>query len=160
MPDDGTIVLHTHGEEQTRALGVRLAGALSGGERIGLAGELGAGKTCLVRGIAEGLGIPPHRVVSPSFTILAIYEGGRLPLHHVDLFRLEAGAADMEELRESMYGRGVCAVEWFEHLAEPLEDWLEIRLTFVGPESRRLVAAAHGVGYDRAMAVLADSEWR
>jgi tRNA threonylcarbamoyladenosine biosynthesis protein TsaE len=158
--EDARLVLHTHGEEETRALGVRLAGALCGGERIGLAGELGAGKTCLVRGIAEGLGIPPRRVVSPSFTILAIYEGGRLPLHHIDLFRLAAGAGDMEELRESMYGRGVCAIEWFEHLAEPLEDWLEISLTFVGPDSRRLVAAAHGVGYDRAMAVLAESEWR
>jgi tRNA threonylcarbamoyladenosine biosynthesis protein TsaE len=160
VPESGLVVLHTHGEEETRALGARLAGALNGGERIGLSGELGAGKTCLVRGIAEGLGVPPGRVVSPSFTILAVYEGGRLPLYHIDLFRLAEGGADMDELREYLYGDGVCAVEWFEHLGEPLEDWLEISLTFVGAQSRRLVAAAHGVGYDRAMAVLADSAWR
>ena len=149
------VVLLTNGEEETRAVGRRLGEALLGGERIGLSGELGAGKTCFVRGIAEGLGIDPDRVRSPSFTLLAIHEEGRVPLYHIDLFRLESGA-DAEELREFVYGQGVCAIEWFERLAEGLEGFLEVTLTFVGAESRRLVAAAHGVGYDRLTSLLAE----
>lgn len=143
--------LVSRSEEETRAFGQRLAGSLRGGERIGLAGELGAGKTCLVRGIAEGLCIRPELVRSPSFVVLVSYEGGRLPLHHVDLFRLSPGKVDLEELREVLYGPGVCAVEWFDRLREPLEDFLEIQLTFVGVEERRLVAVGHGVGYHHMM---------
>jgi tRNA threonylcarbamoyladenosine biosynthesis protein TsaE len=150
------LVLLTRGEDETRAVGRRLGAALSGGERIGLAGELGAGKTCFVRGIAEGLGLRPETVRSPTFTLLAIHEGGRLPLYHIDLFRLPDGA-DAEDLREYVYGDGVCAIEWFERLAEGLEDYLEVTLTFVGPETRRLVAAAHGVGYDRLTSMLRES---
>lgn len=154
-------MLVTRGEEETRALGRRLGAELSGGERVGLSGELGAGKTCFVRGIAEGLGIRPEAVRSPSFTLLATHDGGRLPLHHIDLFRLPEGV-DVEDLREIVYGDGVCAIEWFERMAGGLEDFLEICLTFVGPQERQLVAAAHGLGYDRLMAVLRESRgaWR
>lgn len=151
------IELVTASEEETRAVGRRLADTLRGGERIGLAGELGAGKTCLVRGIAEGLRIPPQLVRSPSFTVMVPYEGGRLTLYHVDLFRLAPGRADDELLREVLYGRGVCAIEWFDRLGDPLEDFLEIRLTFVGAEERRLVAVGHGVGYHHMMRGLQES---
>jgi tRNA threonylcarbamoyladenosine biosynthesis protein TsaE len=144
-------------EEETRALGRRLASSLRGGERIGLAGELGAGKTCLVRGIAEGLGVSPGLVRSPSFTLLVSYEGGRVPLHHIDLFRLSPGKVDLEDLREVLYGPGVCAIEWFDRLMEPLEDFVEIQLTFVGAEERRLVAVGHGVGYHHMMRGLRES---
>jgi tRNA threonylcarbamoyladenosine biosynthesis protein TsaE len=134
-----------------------LADSLRGGERIGLAGELGAGKTCLVRGIAEGLHIRPELVRSPSFTLLVPYEGGRLPLYHVDLFRLAPGKVDEEELREVLYSPGVCAIEWFDRMGERLEDFLEIQLTFVGAEERRLVAVGHGVGYHHMMRGLRES---
>ena len=144
----------THCEEETHTLGMRLAAACRGGELIGLRGELGAGKTCLVRGLAEGLGINPDRVRSPSFTLVNEYSGGRLPLYHIDLFRLSPGELDRLALREYLYGRGVCAVEWFERLGEPLRDFLELSLTFVGESERRLVAVAHGVGYDAAIASL------
>lgn len=144
----------TRGEAETRAVGVHLAAALRGGERIGLSGELGAGKTCLVRGLAVGLGIPAESVRSPSFTLVLPYAGGRLPLYHLDLFRLSPGGEDRAELREYLYGSGVCAVEWFERLGEPLLDFLAITLTFVGAETRRLVAAGHGVGYDAMLAAL------
>ena len=155
------LVLTTRSAAETHRLGMRLGAELSGGERIGLSGELGAGKTCLVRGVAEGLGIAPEAVRSPSFTLLATYEGGRLPLHHIDLFRLGDGV-DAEDLREILYGDGVCAVEWFERLADGLEDFLEISLTFVGPRARRLVAAARGVRYDRLIAILGETHraWR
>jgi tRNA threonylcarbamoyladenosine biosynthesis protein TsaE len=144
---DRPVVLDTRNETETRAVGRRLAAVLRGGERIGLSGELGAGKTCFVRGIAEGLGIPPEQVRSPSFPIVLPYEGGRLPLYHIDLFRLaDADPAELG-LRELLYGSGVAAIEWFGHLREPLEDFLEISLTFVGAGARRLVAVGNGVGY-------------
>jgi tRNA threonylcarbamoyladenosine biosynthesis protein TsaE len=141
------IELTTADEEETRAVGRRLAAALRGGERIGLSGELGAGKTCFVRGLAEGLGIPPEEVRSPSFPILIPYEQGRLPLYHIDLFRLPAGDVDALSLREYLYGAGVCAIEWPERLDEPLGDRLEIHIAFAPGGGRRLLAVAHGSGY-------------
>lgn len=151
---DRAVTLDTRSEAETRAIGRRLARVLRGGERIGLCGEIGAGKTCFVRGIAEGLGIPPGQVQSPSFPIIVPYFGGRLPLYHIDLFRLaDADPAELG-LRELLYGTGVAAVEWFDHLREPLEDFLQVSLTFVGPEARRLVALGHGVGYHHMLGSL------
>ena len=137
----------TRSEAETQALGARIAGLCRGGELIGLRGELGAGKTCLVRGLADGLGIDSDRVRSPSFTLVNEYSGGRLPLYHIDLFRLAPGELDRLALREYLYGDGVCAVEWFERLGEPLVDFLELSLTFVGESERRIVAVSHGVRY-------------
>lgn len=148
------IRLFTAGEAETRAVGRHLAGGLRGGACIGLSGELGAGKTCLVRGLAQGLAIPPDQVRSPSFPILLPYEGGRLPLYHIDLFRLPAGDVDSLALREYIYGPGVCAIEWFGRLDEPLRDFLEIAIEFAGGDRRLLVATAHGLGYDAALHVL------
>jgi len=137
----------THSEDETQALGARIAGLCRGGELIGLRGELGAGKTCLVRGLADGLGVDPDRVRSPSFTLVNEYSGGRLALYHIDLFRLAPAELDRLALREYLYGDGVCAVEWFERLGEPLVDFLELSLTFVGESVRRIVAVSHGVRY-------------
>jgi len=148
------VVVLTRGEEETRALGRHIGETLQGGERIGLSGELGAGKTCFVRGLAEGLGIPPGKVHSPSFTLVLPYEEGRLPLYHIDLFRLHPSELDRLALREYIYGDGVCAIEWVEHLGEPLDDCLEICLTFVEAEKRRLVAVGYGVGYDSMLDLL------
>jgi len=145
----------THSQEETHALGARLGAACRGGELIGLRGELGAGKTCLVRGMAEGLGINPDRVRSPSFTLVNEYAGGRLPLFHIDLFRLAPGELDRLALREYLFGRGVCALEWFERLGEPLTEFLEIALTFVEENERLVVATAHGVGYHRLIGACA-----
>jgi tRNA threonylcarbamoyladenosine biosynthesis protein TsaE len=149
-----SVELFTASESETRRVGRALGDALRGGERIGLAGELGAGKTCLVRGLAEGLGIGPGQVRSPSFPVLLPYTGGRLPLYHIDLFRLPAGDVDGLALREYLYGAGVCAIEWYEKLDEPLRDFLAISIEFAGRERRRLVASAHGLGYDAALQVL------
>lgn len=142
-------------DEETRAIARHLASALRGGERIGLAGELGTGKTTFVRGLAEGLGIAPEDVRSPSFPILLPYEGGRLPLYHVDLFRLPAGDIDSLALREYIYGSGVCAIEWYERLDEPMTDFLEIALQFAAEDCRRLVAVAHGIEYERLVEIIA-----
>src|SRR5439155_17540876 len=100
----------THTPAETEALGEVLGRAARGGELIGLVGELGAGKTCFVRGLARGLGADPDRVHSPSFITVTEYAGGRLPLAHVDLYRLEAPLADPLFLRDVLYGDGVAAV--------------------------------------------------
>ena len=148
------LLLRSGGEAETLALGRRLGRVARGGERIALRGELGAGKTVLVRGIAAGLGIPPEEVRSPSFPVLLVYEEGRLPLYHIDLFRQSAAAANDLELREYLYGEGVSVIEWADRLAEPLEDFLEIALTFVGKDERSLVVAGHGVGYHHFLRAL------
>ena len=133
-------------EDETRAFGARLAGLLAAGDLIGLCGELGAGKTCFVRGLAEGLGIASHKVRSPTFTLVNEYSGGRLPLYHIDLYRLTPTDVDRMALREYLYGDGVCVVEWFERLGEDAPH-LHVQLTFVGENERLLVATAHGERY-------------
>src|SRR5205807_8587717 len=100
----------TRSPEETGALGELLGRAARGGELIGLVGELGAGKTCLVRGLARGLGADPDRVHSPSFITVTEYPGGRLLLVHVDLYRLEQPVSDDLWLREALYGDGAAAV--------------------------------------------------
>jgi tRNA threonylcarbamoyladenosine biosynthesis protein TsaE len=137
----------SHSEDETRTLGIRLARCLRGGELIGLVGELGAGKTCFVRGLAEGLGIAPQKVRSPTFTLVNEYSGGRLPLYHVDLYRLSPSPVDRMALRDYLYGDGVCVVEWFERLGEA-SPHLRIQFTFVGADERALVAQGRGARYD------------
>ena len=141
------LTIRSHSEDETRGLGVRLARCLRGGELIGLVGELGSGKTCFVRGLAEGLGITPQKVRSPTFTLVNEYRGGRLPLYHVDLYRLAPSPVDRMALRDYLYGDGVCVVEWFERFGEA-SPHLRIQFTFVGADERALVAQSRGAQYD------------
>ncbi len=141
--------LRTRAEEETRAVGRALGQMVAGGELIGLYGPLGAGKTSLVRGLAEGLGVPPERVRSPSFTMAVTYREGRVPLHHIDLFRLVPSPLDRLALREYMFGDGVCIVEWFDHFAEPI-DHLAVELAYAGvPNERRVSLRASSARYAR-----------
>ena len=105
-------ILETFGEEETRAFGRRLGETAVPGEVICLDGDLGVGKTVFAQGFAEGLGINGP-VASPTFTIVQTHEKGRLPLYHMDVYRLE----DEDELEaiggsEMLLGDGVCLVEW------------------------------------------------
>ena len=150
QPASEPLTVLCRSEDETRAFGARLARVLEAGDLIGLRGDLGAGKTCLVRGLAEGLGIPPGRVRSPTFTLIGEYSGGRLPLYHLDLYRLEPTDVDGLALREYLDGDGVCVVEWFERLHDDSAR-LEVHLTFVGPSERRLVVSAYGARYDRRL---------
>ena len=112
----------THSPEETRALGGRLADRMQGGEVVAFTGDLGAGKTAFVSGMAQALGIE-ERVTSPTFTIVNEYEGGRLPLFHFDMYRL--GSADELFLigwEDYLSRGGVCAVEGSENVAEAVED--------------------------------------
>ena len=102
---------------ETEALGAALAKLLWPGAVVAFTGDLGAGKTAFVRGMAQGLGVA-GRVTSPTFTIVNEYEGGRLPLFHFDLYRLASSDGRFEMGGEDYLRRGgVCAVEWSENAA-------------------------------------------
>ena len=117
----------THGELETEALGARLAAGLTPGAVVAYRGGLGMGKTAFTRGLARGLGYQ-GRVTSPTFTIVNEYEGGRLPLFHFDMYRLEGADALFDIGWEDYLDRGgVCAVEW----SELAEDALPPETVFV-----------------------------
>src|SRR5262245_43271965 len=131
--------------EATEAVAERLGRTAEGGELLGLEGELGAGKTCFVRGLARGLGADADAVASPTFIMATEYPGGRRPLHHVDLYRLEPPLADTLFLREVLYGAGVAAVEWFDRLPPACaDDALRVVLTYGEGERRTIRLTAHG----------------
>ena len=113
---------YTKSAEQTRELGRRLAENLAPGAVIAFSGELGAGKTAFTSGLAAGLGIT-ERVTSPTFTIVNEYEGGRIPLFHFDLYRLNSSEELFDIGWEDYLARGgVCAVEWSERAEDLLEE--------------------------------------
>ncbi|HSN04401.1 MAG TPA: tRNA (adenosine(37)-N6)-threonylcarbamoyltransferase complex ATPase subunit type 1 TsaE [Nitrospira sp.] len=124
----------------TEAFGRAIGRALAGGETLALSGELGAGKTALVRGIAAGLGVPPSAVSSPTFVLIHEYQG-RLPLVHVDLYRLRSDAdAESIGLGDYFQGHTVTAIEWADKFPTLLPaDRLEITLRHKSPTTR----AAH-----------------
>jgi tRNA threonylcarbamoyladenosine biosynthesis protein TsaE len=140
-------------ERHTKSWGKKLAKLLQGGEIVGLNGEFGAGKTCFVRGVAEGLGVADKAWIrSPTFTLINEYHG-RLPVYHIDLYRV-SGHAQQEDLhlREYLYGDGVCLVEWFEYLpAKETEEFLEVHFSHGDGNQRRLMFAAHGDRYERIL---------
>ena len=110
----------SHNEQETEALGQRLAAALSPGAVVAYRGGLGMGKTAFTRGLAKGLGYS-GRVTSPTFTIVNEYEGGRLPLFHFVMYRLEDDDALFDIGWEDYLDRGgVCAVEWSEQVARAM----------------------------------------
>ena len=110
----------TRSEAETEALGARLAAVLTPGTVVAYRGGLGMGKTAFTRGLARGLGYQ-GRVTSPTFTIVNEYEGGRLPLFHFDMYRLEGADALFDIGWEDYLDRGgVCAVEWSELTEEAL----------------------------------------
>jgi tRNA threonylcarbamoyladenosine biosynthesis protein TsaE len=136
----------TQRPEETEALGEVLGSALQSGDFVALVGELGAGKTAFVRGVARGVGLPSDaQVSSPTFAIVNSYRGGRIPVFHADLYRVK----DAEELYDAgwydlMSSDGVLLVEWFDRVPEAAPpDWLEIRLARI-PRGRELTFVPHG----------------
>ena len=124
--------------EETEDLGARLAGRLNSGAVVAFTGDLGAGKTAFVRGMARGLGIS-DRVTSPTFTIVNEYEGDRLPLFHFDLYRLGSSDELFDIGWEDYLSRGgVCAVEWSENAALE-EDVISVDICRGETEHRRVI---------------------
>jgi len=128
----------SNSEAETRGIGATIAVGLQPGAVLLLSGDLGAGKTALSRGLAEGLGIDPDEVTSPTFTLVHEYRGGRLPLIHVDLYRLDRADLDEIGLDQDVAEKGVVVVEWAERLARPITGAIAIRITDLGGDRREI----------------------
>jgi tRNA threonylcarbamoyladenosine biosynthesis protein TsaE len=129
-------VVITQSDAETEAEGRKLGERLGPGARVHLHGDLGAGKTVFVRGLADGLGVDPDEVNSPTFTLMQEYHG-RVTLYHVDLYRI--GPADVPDLGlEPLAADGVLAIEWAERLPAPVADAIRVDIEDLGDHERRL----------------------
>lgn len=129
----------TYTSEETKAVAARFASTLGATEVLGLVGPLGAGKTCFVQGLAEGLEIPYPIVNSPSFTIVQEYLGGRLNLFHIDFYRLQRESEVWDLGLEEYYERGACVVEWADRFPSAMPSgtrWIYFEI--VGENKRRI----------------------
>jgi len=136
------VTIETHSEEETRSLGAEIGAVAKAGDIVLLLGTFGVGKTTLVQGLGRGLGVEGN-VNSPSFTIANEYRG-RIPLYHVDLYRVEEmDSTTLEALAEYFGGDGICIVEWPGSLPPSLQrDADRIEMTVTGDTSRRLTLLA------------------
>ena len=158
-----TLVATTSSVDATRDVGEAISSLARPGDVIVLAGDLGAGKTAFVQGFGRGLGVT-GRITSPTFTLVHVYEG-RLPIHHLDVYRLEqlSEALDLG-LPEILDEGGVVLVEWGDAILPVLpHDLLEVRLTFgPGDDDRHIAFRAVGAGWAPRTDALAGvlSPWR
>ena len=139
------LVIETTGPDETIALGARLAARLGPGDCVALIGELGAGKTQLAKGIAQGLDIDPREVTSPTFVLHSAHQG-RLTLHHVDAYRMKS-AAELDDLAltDFLDAGGVAVIEWADRVRDALPARrLEITMEHAGHDRRRLSFRAIG----------------
>jgi tRNA threonylcarbamoyladenosine biosynthesis protein TsaE len=138
----------TYSEEESRAVARELAVRLDPGDVILLSGDLGAGKTVFVKGLAQGLGVDPDEVSSPTFTLIHEYRGGRFTLYHADLYRLEKAATDDLGLEDGEVVSGVLVIEWPERLSHALPGAMSVRIEIVDDATREIVVGdtSHGSG--------------
>jgi tRNA threonylcarbamoyladenosine biosynthesis protein TsaE len=157
------LVLDSHSADDTAAIGAAIGRRLRGGDVLGVAGDLGAGKTEFVRGLARGLDIAPGVIYSPSFTLVAEHRG-RLTLNHIDLFRFATELTAYEEqeigIDDYLAPSGVTVVEWFRKLARPRSVWTAEVDIDVGDASARTLRIEGATA--RATEILEglDSAWR
>jgi tRNA threonylcarbamoyladenosine biosynthesis protein TsaE len=133
------LTITTHAESETTAVGRDLARTLTAGSVVLLHGDLGAGKTAFVRGMAEGLGAEPEDVSSPTFTLMQEYRGGRATLVHVDLYRLD-DPREIDDLGLEEIGAGsVLAIEWAEKLPRLPPRAIDVTIEHGGGDTRSIV---------------------
>jgi tRNA threonylcarbamoyladenosine biosynthesis protein TsaE len=155
ISESSTVEFLSHNPEQTRHIGARLGMALQPGDFICLQGDLGAGKTTFVQGVAQGWA-SMDAVSSPTFIIVNIYrDGNQKQLFHLDAYRLES-TLEAEELDlQSMQAEGPLLIEWPERMERLIpRDRLWIKLEHVSPEERRMKAASHGQRYADLLEVI------
>lgn len=154
-----SVQIKTKGERETISVGRSLGRRLSPGDLICLTGDLGTGKTCFVKGLAGGLGIKGRAVTSPTFIIIREYKG-RIPLYHIDLYRI-GFVEDIRDIgmEEAIYGQGVTAIEWAERISETLPDErIDVTLNYVDEKTRVIEMKAFGPHHSRALRE-ASKEW-
>ena len=128
----------SNSEDETITIARELAAGLQPGAVLLLSGQLGAGKTAFVRGLAAGLGIDPDEVSSPTFTLVHEYRGGRLTLYHADLYRLEKTATEDLGLEEKGVAAGVLAIEWPDRLTHTRTGAMTVNIDIVDDTTRRI----------------------
>lgn len=151
------VEVETGSPEQTRQLGARLAAVAEPGDLLCMWGDLGAGKTVFAKGFGAGLGVR-DTILSPSFVLMGEYDG-RLPLFHIDLYRLESARDALDGgLLDDRQADGVVLVEWPDRLGDALPaDRLDVRIDGGGDEPRVIRIAAHGDPHRRYLAAARDA---
>jgi len=151
--DKWVLEITLSGEDETESLGRELAIWLKPGDVVALHGELGAGKTCLVRGLVQGLGLEESQVASPSFSLINEYTG-TVPIFHIDCYRLQSDE-EIEELglEEYMDGPGITVIEWAERIRDLSEDRLEMYFSILGERKRLLRIEALGAMAEREIKI-------
>ena len=150
-PPTATLAYTTASPDETRRLAAHIGRRLPSGSLLLLEGDLGSGKTVFAQGLARGLEVPTeYAVTSPTYTLVHEYPG-RLPLYHVDLYRLPDGGADLESLglADAIDGCGVVLIEWPDRLpaGELPADHMAVQLTPGTPGSRRVTLIGYGLSY-------------
>jgi tRNA threonylcarbamoyladenosine biosynthesis protein TsaE len=154
------VVIQTKSASETIRLGKRIGGLLRSGDVVALVGELGAGKTQFIKGLAEGAGVgKPTYISSPSFTLINEYPGS-IPFYHVDLFRLER-EKEAEELGLEDYfeGDGITAIEWADKIPSLLpREMLLIHIVYTGENTRFIEVTGKGKHYQELVSQIQSSE--
>ncbi len=145
--DSTQFVIESSSSRETKMWGRRLGSLLEGGELLAFSGDLGTGKTCFIKGLARGLSLREENILSPTFTMIQEHRG-RLPLYHIDLYRLENVVLDDLGLREYLFSDSIAAVEWFERLQGGTQiERLSVTISYTGANSRRIEFDAVGQRY-------------
>ncbi len=154
------MVIHSQSASETIRIGKKIGGLLEPGDMIALTGELGAGKTQLTKGLAAGMGVKrPGYVSSPSFTLINEHEG-RIPLYHIDLYRLETQIEAQElGLEEYFKGNGITVIEWADRIPSLLPDEIfQITVRYTGKNTRSIEISGRGKRYENLLSKLRISD--
>ena len=158
--DEVKVLIRTHSTKQTVQLGKRIGGRLRSGDVVALVGELGAGKTHLIKGLAAGVGVEgASDITSPSFTLIHEYQG-RIPFYHLDLYRLAAEEDIVDLGIEEYLGReGVAVIEWADRIPSFLpKELLRITLHYLDARSRSVLFLGKGIRYETLLEELRREE--
>lgn len=157
-PSPRSLDLVSQSSLHTERIGERLARLARPGDVLALSGELGAGKTVLAKGVAAGLGLDPADVASPTFIILREHYGGRMPLFHLDLYRLEGQDLGTTGWEETLDAGGITVIEWPDRAGDALPpDRLDIRLEHIADTKRRVLMEATGPRAEQLLGEFHDS---
>jgi len=156
------LVFNSKSPSETIRIGKTIGSSLQAGDVVALMGELGAGKTQFIKGLAQGVGVGKSAYVSsPSFTLINEYKG-EIPFYHIDLYRLEE-EKEAEELglEEYFYGDGITAIEWADRIPSLLPgELLRVNIHYTGKQTRSIELAAKGKRYLNLLNQIQSSEFR